>query len=95
MTYTHPRLDPIATNDQGSRPIDAILISESLQENMKTGWLTFGSGIWDHRIGFIDINISTFIEKEKNEIASHKARRLQTAHLKATEKYVKQAEKHT
>ena len=76
MTTIHPKLDPPATNDQGSRPIDAILISASLQENIKTGWLPFGSGIGDHRIGFIDININTFIGKEKNEIASHKARKL-------------------
>ena len=93
MTYTHPKLDPPATNDRGSRPIEEILISVSLLENIKTGWLPFGSGIGDHCIGFIDINIITFIGKEKNEIASHKAIRLQTKHVKATEKYVKQVEK--
>lgn len=59
----------------------------------KTGWLPFGSGIGDHRIGFIDIKMKTFIGKETNEIATHKARRLQTSHIQAMEKYTTQVEK--
>ena len=66
MTFTHPKLDSPATNDRGSRPIDAIIILATLQNNIKTGWLPFGSGIGEHSIGLIDINMKTFIGKDKN-----------------------------
>ena len=93
MTFIHPKLYPPATNDRVSRPIYTILILAALHNNIKNGWLPFGSVIGDQRIGFININMNTYIGKEKNEIASHKVRRLQTTDVKATDKYIKQVEK--
>ena len=88
MTHTHPQFDPPAKNDQGLKPIDAIVILATLQDNIETGWLPFGSGIGYHCIGSIDINIKTFIGDEKNEIATQKARILRTTHENAMTKYI-------
>ena len=91
-TAKHPNIPLPATYDGGSRPIDAILVSHSLVEQVKTGWIAFGKGIGDHRIGFLDVNINTFIGKEKYEILTRKARRLQTKNESTLSKYLKDAE---
>ena len=63
LCHTHPHLPPSATNNRGSRPIDTIMVSQKLKNNLKTGWLPFGSGIGDHRISFVDILSDKFIGK--------------------------------
>ena len=55
MKSTH-KIDTPPTYKAGSCTIDAILVSPSLTNVTRAGWIPFGEGIGDHRISFIDIN---------------------------------------
>lgn len=53
-----------------------------------TGWLSFGEGIGDHRIAFLDIQLGALISKDKYEIVSRRARRLQIKNENTVKKYI-------
>ena len=93
LTTKHPHLPPPATQDTGTRPIDAIMVSKTLLGIDYGGWLQFGACIGDHRPAYIDINLKTLIDKKKYDIVTAKARRLQIGNAKALEKYLRYVER--
>ena len=56
---------------------------------MNAGWLKFGAGIGDRRIGFINVAIDKLIGKEQHKIARRSGRQLQVKNEDSTKKYVK------
>ena len=69
------------------------MISETCCNIVKAGWLEFKSNIGDHRVAYIDIKTSDLINKNKLEIVSRKARKLQIKHEKCVARYIKTCEK--
>ena len=67
LKYRHDIPTP-STHNRGSTTIDAIYASQELLAVENAGWLRFGEGIRDHRIAFIDIDLSLLIGKEKHKI---------------------------
>ena len=92
LTNKHPDLPPPATQDTGSRPIDAIMVTPMLTQIERGGWLQFGASVGDHRPAFIDVNLKMLIEKNKYEIATPKARRLQVGNYNSLKKYLRYVE---
>ena len=91
LTNKHPDLPPPETQDTGSRPIDVIMVTSALTQIERGGWLQFGASVGDHRPALIDINLKVLIEKNKYEIMTPKARRLQVGNynlLKKSLRYV-------
>ena len=80
--------DTPATHNRGSHMINAIFVSDSLLDIEKAGWLRFGKGIGDHRIAYVYIKLEYLINKDKYEIITSTARRLQVKNEKAVRRYV-------
>ena len=89
LTNKHKELPPPATQDTGTRLIDAIMVSSIVTEIENGGWLQFGSSIGDHRPAYVYIDLKMLIEKSKYEIVTMKARRLQVGNEKVLQKYLK------
>lgn len=81
------------TYEHGNKTIDAIMVSPSLASADRAGWLKFGSGVGDHRIAYLDIDIKKILCKDKNEIVNHDARRLQVGNERCKNKYLEYVEK--
>ena len=92
LTNKHPDLPPPVTQDTGSRPIDAIMVTPALTQIERGGWLQFGASVGDHRPAFIDINLKVLIEKNKYDIMTLKARRLQVGNYNSLKKYLRYVE---
>ena len=93
LTTKNPHLPPPSTQDTGTRPIDAIMVSKTLLGIDYGGWLQFGACIGDHRPAYININLKTLIDKKKYDIVTAKAQRLQIGNAKALEKYLRYVER--
>ena len=65
------------THNTGSYPVDSIFVTQDLQNTVRGGWLKFGEGVGDHRVLYIDINMSTLLGRHKNTTAVKQIRRLQ------------------
>ena len=85
----HEDLAPPETHNRGTKPIDAILVSESCCNIIQAGWLEFKSNLGDHRVAYIDIKAPDIINKDAFEIVSRKARKLQIKHKKCVARYIK------
>ena len=92
LTNKNPDLPPPVTQDTGSRPIDSIMVTPALTQIERGGWLQFGASVGDHRPAFIDINLKVLIEKNKYDIMTLKARRLQVGNYNSLKKYLIYAE---
>ena len=92
LTNKHPDLPPPVTQDTGSRPIDVIMVTSALTQIERGGWLQFGASVGDHRPALIDINLKVLIEKNKYEIMTPKARRLQVGNYNSLKKYLRYVE---
>ena len=91
LTLRHDLPTP-PTHNRGSATIDAIYVPDSLTVIENAGWLKFGEGIGDHRIGYINIDVALLIGKHKQDIARKLSCRLQTTNKSSTKTYVKLCE---
>ena len=92
LTNKHKGLPPLATQNTGTRPIDAIMVSNELTEIENGVWIQFGSSIGDHRPAYIDIDLKVLIKKSKYKIVIVKSRRLQTGNERVLQKYLRKVE---
>ena len=67
LKYCH-HIPTLATHNRGTKTIDPIFVSPKLADCDSAGWLQFGQGIGDHRIAFLDINLTKLICKDKYDI---------------------------
>ena len=82
------------TYENGCRTINAIIVATLLLNNIdRAGWLKFGAGVGDHRIGYIDIDISSILCSDKDEIVWRHAQQLQIDNERCTSKYLTYVEK--
>ena len=88
MKSTH-EIATSPTYEAGSCTIDAILVSPSLTNVTRFGWLPFGEGISDHRISFIDINSIIFLNRDRHNIIPIKAQRLQVNKKQSVKTYLR------
>ena len=91
MKSTH-RIPTPPTYEAGTRTIDTILVSPTLNNVTKAGWLPFGDGVGDHRIAYIDIDADLVLNKDKHEIVPIRARRLQIKNEKSVKRYLELVE---
>ena len=89
LKHKHRTLPPPTTHNCRTKPIDAIMVSESCSNIMNDGWLEFKSNIGNHRIAYIDINTSILINKDKYEILLKKAWKSQINNEKCIARYIK------
>ena len=80
-------------HDRGTKTIDAIYASTSLHDCDATGWLSFGHWIGDHRLAFVDIQLSKLICKEKYDVVRKVARRLQLKNERSVHRYIELCER--
>ena len=62
-------------------------MSDSLLDIENAGWLSFGNGIGGHRIAYVDIKLDYLINKDKYDIITSTARRLQVNNEDAVRRY--------
>ena len=75
-----------ATYARGSKPIDEIFISESL-DIQSCGYLTHGESLGDHRPIWVDLNKESALGAKLPPIPSFKARRLKCKDPRIVERY--------
>ena len=76
-----------ATSLTGSKPIDSIFVSASLQNIIRGGWIRLEDSIGDHRAIFIDIPTQTLLGENPFHIHRSTARRLVCDQPKVVQKY--------
>ena len=76
-----------ATSLTGSKPIDSIFVSASLQNIVRGGWIKLEDSIGDHRSIFIDIPIQTLLGENPFHIHRSTARRLVCDQPQVVDKY--------
>ena len=86
LKHKHSKSTP-ATHNRGLQTIDAIYVSDTLLDIKITGWLRFCKGVGDHRIAYLDINLEHLIDKDKYEIVTSTAQRLQIKNEDAVRRY--------
>ena len=89
LKHHHHNIPSPATHNRGSKTIDAIYVSQHLLAVDNAGWLRFGDGVGDHRIAYIDIDIALLINKNKHDIVTRTARRLQLTNRQSVHNYVR------
>ena len=78
--------DAPPTYNKGTRHIDGILVSATLQSS-RCGYLPFDSLPGDHRVLYIDIKVKSFIGHRASNIPSHAARRLKLEDPRVVARY--------
>ena len=87
---THPGMGP-ATYDRGSRCIDLIAISNTIEPTAvkRCGYLPFYKGIFsDHRGMYVDLDITALFNKAKPDTTKEIYKRFTTSQVKKCAKYI-------